>query len=695
MGSPVGRLGQTPEERTARKSNSIFVTIFRLSQVDYRYIFSITFPIRSIPRFGTENALKMAEFSQPPGMIQSTNHPLFHARVSITPRSTSNSKTMNLLTSASNSLRPFVSTLAGRAGLATVLLAAASTSVHAQFNQTGAGPYDYNDPANWVGGLINGNWDSSLTLTAAQVVRFGADTVLTTGFNFNYTGNYTLRLIGVGGNRTITLGGDISVNPVSNRTVTIGSTATNQKLNVDLGGLTRTFTVNTSKGLSFVNVLSNGGLKKAGGGTLTLSGSNIYAGGTELTGGNITVNNNNGLGTGTVTFNGGRRLTVRPGANISNAIIIGTNTGPANRGLIEASNIVGTATISGPITINNSPASASGGHFAAFGANLPVLHVAGVITSPVEVTSRLGTVRFSGGGTGYTGLTGQAGTVQVGADDGIATSAAVTLGTIGAANLDLNGFDQTLVGVTQSTNAATIGNSSTASDSFLTITGTSTFAGSIVDTLGLGTQKLGIKVVSGSFTVSGGNSYTGTTDVLGGKFLVDGNQSSAAGAVTVAPGAMLGGTGTVGGATTIGGTHSAADLGTVGTQTFGSSLNYSSGSTFEWDVDTGTNTSDSVSVVGSLAVATSSIFKVVSNTAFSDAFWDSSKSWNVFGGKDFSGFTLNFRANNVELDAVDFSSEGYFSISGGTLKWTAVPEPTSALAELLLGGGLLRRRRQR
>jgi hypothetical protein len=44
---------------------------------------------------------------------------------------------------------------------------------------------------------------------------------------------------------------------------------------------------------------------------------------------------------------------------------------------------------------------------------------------------------------------------------------------------------------------------------------------------------------------------------------------------------------------------------------------------------------------------------------------------------------------------VDFSSEGYFSISGGTLKWTAVPEPTSALAGLLLGGGLLRRRRQR
>jgi uncharacterized protein (TIGR03382 family) len=36
---------------------------------------------------------------------------------------------------------------------------------------------------------------------------------------------------------------------------------------------------------------------------------------------------------------------------------------------------------------------------------------------------------------------------------------------------------------------------------------------------------------------------------------------------------------------------------------------------------------------------------------------------------------------------------GSFSISGSTLTWTAVPEPTSALAGLLITAGLLRRRR--
>ena len=38
--------------------------------------------------------------------------------------------------------------------------------------------------------------------------------------------------------------------------------------------------------------------------------------------------------------------------------------------------------------------------------------------------------------------------------------------------------------------------------------------------------------------------------------------------------------------------------------------------------------------------------------------------------------------------------QGYFSLSGtSSLSWTAVPEPTSALAGLLITAGLLRRRR--
>jgi hypothetical protein len=38
-------------------------------------------------------------------------------------------------------------------------------------------------------------------------------------------------------------------------------------------------------------------------------------------------------------------------------------------------------------------------------------------------------------------------------------------------------------------------------------------------------------------------------------------------------------------------------------------------------------------------------------------------------------------------------ANGSFSFTGSTLTWTAVPEPTSALAGLLIAAGLLRRRR--
>jgi len=73
------------------------------------------------------------------------------------------------------------------------------------WNQTAAGPYDYNTPGNWVGGTINGIWDSSLTLTAGQTITFAAETTLTSGLTFNYAGNYALTFRSDGtANRTLT-----------------------------------------------------------------------------------------------------------------------------------------------------------------------------------------------------------------------------------------------------------------------------------------------------------------------------------------------------------------------------------------------------------------------------------------------------------------------------------------------------------
>ena len=60
--------------------------------------------------------------------------------------------------------------------------------------QTGAGPYDYNDTANWVNGEINGVFGSDLTLTANQTITFSQDTTLTDGLHFQYAGTYSITL---------------------------------------------------------------------------------------------------------------------------------------------------------------------------------------------------------------------------------------------------------------------------------------------------------------------------------------------------------------------------------------------------------------------------------------------------------------------------------------------------------------------
>lgn len=66
-------------------------------------------------------------------------------------------------------------------------------------------------------------------------------------------------------------------------------------------------------------------------------------------------------------------------------------------------------------------------------------------------------------------------------------------------------------------------------------------------TAGNGITKTG----GGLLILSGANTYTGATNVNAGTVLVNGNQSAATGAVTVANTGSLGGTGTVGGATTV------------------------------------------------------------------------------------------------------------------------------------------------
>ena len=88
---------------------------------------------------------------------------------------------------------------------------------------------------------------------------------------------------------------------------------------------------------------------------------------------------------------------------------------------------------------------------------------------------------------------------------------------------------------------------------------------------------------------------------------------------------------------------------------------------------------------------------------FDEAFWNSDRTWNnIFTALD--GTTALDIASVFKSGVEYYNSAGSvlngnttgrsFTISGTSLSWTAVPEPTSALAGLLLGAGLLRRREE-
>ena len=366
------------------------------------------------------------------------------------------------------------------------------------------------------GGVSNQIVPEAITLggTGADgtgVLRFGGGVV-----NAEFSGSITLSadaLIKYDGSTTSTFSGGINI---ADKVLSVST---------DSGAISTI----TSSGISG----STGSLVKIGGGTLNLNAAGTYSGGTTNQGGVIAVNDASALGSGTATLAGGNRYLIGDGVNVANAFEIGANAGVAGFGLIHVATET-TGTVSGPINITSG--ATGGGHFASAGTG--VLNITGPITSTVQVSNRAGTIVHSGGGTGYTLTNIGQGTVRLGANDGIATTASMTVGSSAAATFDLAGFNQTMVGLAKGSFGATVGNSSTTSDSTLTLTGTSTYGGVIQDAVGSGTMKVNLVVDGGDITLTGANTFTGTTSVTAGTLSLIGG--SFASPVTVSSGASLG-----------------------------------------------------------------------------------------------------------------------------------------------------------
>ena len=358
---------------------------------------------------------------------------------------------------------------------------------------------------------LNITADTTVNLNAAHTIGnliFGDATTVSNDWTLANNGNAAniLTLDNTGGSGAPTIN-------VKNSGVTISTELDGT------GGLTLT-------GGSSGNVSAN----------LVLSGPNNYSGGTTINSaagtGNFQIfaTNNTSFGTGTVDFNPSNsnraRIVLGTGVTLNNNFILDTINGPTGgSAAIMVGNLTAftgttttingdvSATINGTITVR--AITNSGGTFAGSQpSNIGTNYAAGMtnnyltLAGPVKVDTtshggpggalmvpvaknnngaamtgiiqRAGNVRYSNsdGTSSYYRMEMRSGIAQVGVDNGIATNAYIDLGGNSNTNpanygiLDLNGHNQTLVGLTNyigNGNCANVTNTSLTTASTLTL----------------------------------------------------------------------------------------------------------------------------------------------------------------------------------------------------------------------------------
>jgi fibronectin-binding autotransporter adhesin len=490
-----------------------------------------------------------------------------------------------------------------------------------------------------------------ITGTAGRVTKQGAG-VLTLSNTNTYTGATTLSAgtlsVGSIGNGGVAgnLGqaSNVAANLVFDGGTLryTGGTATSDRAFTINAGKTATLDVTNSLSLAgATGAATTGALTKTGNGTLTLTGASTYSGGTTISTGTLQASNSSALGTGSVSVAAGAKLGITANSvTLANNITLNglTTNGAIFSGNLGVNNVTN---LTGQITLNSTSNVSTWWHDKTLRLSGKITGSGGLdfITQPGSVGGRYfvtGATNDYSGATSVTGATGGAfvgvgwsdqSMLYLGATNALPTTSALTLNN---ADLYLNGQSQTLPSISGtgsfsvqngSTTAATLtlgaGNttstfSGTIKDNGLSVTNT---AASISAPLTTGTVAL-TKTGTGTLTLSGTNNYTGATNVNGGTLRINGNQTSATGAVTVASTATLGGSGTIGGAVTVnaGGFHAAGN--SIGTQTMLAGYTQNGTEQVELGTPGGTpaaGVSDRTVVTGALNLGGASTLQLIDN----------------------------------------------------------------------------------
>lgn len=485
-----------------------------------------------------------------------------------------------------------------------------------------------------------------LTINATATVRLAASNQLLDTVDVTINGgvldldgfNDTIDLLTMTGGSVFTGAGKLTVG--GNIAATASSVSLAQITgNLDLGGATRTVTVADSATFAidatFLATISNGGLVKAGPGTLRLVpavGANTFAGGLTVNAGELAVGDNSAAGTGTLTLNTGATIRADTTARtLSNPVTLG-----------------GDFTIGGALDLTfTGPATLTGDRVLTI-ANSGITTFSGAIGQDVAgrgfTKAGSGTLRFSGvAANTYTGTTTvSGGTLELGKTAGVNAIAGPLVIDTGIVSLlsanqiadgspvtITNGGFLLLSNLTETIGALTLMNASgVGGGGTLTLGGdvtTSAASTELLTNVNLGgaTRTFNVAdgpsaldlsvngvVSNGGITKAGAgvlrltatSSYTGATTVNGGTLLVVGSISGST--VTVTNDATLSGAGTTG-AVTLATASSLAPGNSVGTLTTGN-LTIGSGSSLRFELaapgTVGGTVNDLVTVNGALTL---------------------------------------------------------------------------------------------
>jgi fibronectin-binding autotransporter adhesin len=370
-------------------------------------------------------------------------------------------------------------------------------------------------------------------------------------------------------------------------------------------------------------IAGSAGLTKSGLGTLVLGGVNSFTGGVVISAGRVSVDSDSAFGNAAngLTF-GGAHLEVTQSFTSARAIALSSGGGP---GIDVASAIA--LTLSGLISGSQGMAKEGLGTLVLSNTGNSYQGATAINDGILSIASDavLGTVP----GSATTNLTFGGGTLQASAALTINANRSITLG-LGGGTIDTNGFSVAFGGTISGSNALTKAGAGT-----LTLTGTNTYIGTT--TISAGTLQIGNGIASGSLTSNIVNNATLTFNRSGA--LTYGGTISGSGALNKL------GTGTL---QLTGATIQSGVL-TVS----GGNLGFSGNALTASQIDLGISGIDStITFSGALTSATttnSNNFRLGQGGAAGHALFDAGATGNFAGGLSMTNSGLSASASSVTI----------------------------------------------